>query len=155
MVGQEAVKVTVVVVICKIHSPALLIQNQTAFFSHLCPRAVAIIHPDLIYAARIEGVVHKLAAFGDDQINVSIVVEITKNGPVVSAVVRVWIVGEVVVRQVNEGGIDVQVAAIALPHARQCIIVATEGIELTVVINVGKVARLHEHGTICKVHVVC
>ena len=109
----------------------------------------------MVYAARVKGVVHKLTAFGNDQINVSVVVKITKNGSVVSAVVRIRVVGKVVVGQVNEGSVDVQVATVALPHARQCIVVATEGIELAVVVNVGKVAGLHKHRTVCKVHVAC
>ena len=153
VIGQEAVEIAVVVVVGKVHRPALLIQHQSAFLCYFSPRAVSVVHPDLVDATRIERIVHELAAFSNHQVYIAVVVKVTEHRAVVAAVVGVRVVRIIVVCQINQRGIDVQIASIAFPHARQRIVVAPKRVQLTVVVDVGKIACLHEHRAIRQVHV--
>ena len=153
VIGQETVEIAVVVVVGKVHRPALLIQHQPAFLCYFGPRAVSVVHPDLVNATRIERIVDELAAFRNHQVNIAVVVKVTEHRAVVAAVVGVRVVRIIVVCQINQRGIDVQIASIAFPHARQRIVVAPKRVQLTVVVDVGKIACLHEHRAIRQVHV--
>ena len=153
MVGQEAIKVTVVVVIRIINRPALLVEHQSTLFSHLGEGAVTVVQPDLIDATGVKRIVYELTALGDGQIHIAILVEITEDRSVVAAVVGVGVIGIIVIGQIDQRCINVQVASVALPHARQCVVVAPKRVELPVVVNVSEVARLHEHGAVFEVHI--
>ena len=102
VVSDEAIEVTVVVDVCKVHRPALLIKDEAARQRFFCPAAVAVIHPELVDTTGILGVVDKLAALGNEQIEVTVVVEITPHRAVIAAVVCVGVRAVVVVRQINE-----------------------------------------------------
>ena len=153
VIGQEAVEIAVVVVVGKVHRPALLIQHQPAFLCYFGPRAVSVVHPDLVNATRIERIVDELAAFRNHQVNIAVVVKVTEHRAVVAAVVGVRVVRIIVVCQIDQRGIDVQIASVAFPHTRQRIVVASKRVQLTVVVDVGKIACLHEHRAIRQVHV--
>ena len=87
MVGHQAVKIPVVVNVTKISRPALLVKHQAALQGLLCPTSIAVVHPELVHATRILGIVHELPALGDEQINVPIAVKVTPYRPVISTVV--------------------------------------------------------------------
>ena len=87
VVRHQAVKIPVVVNVSKISCPALLVKHQAALQGLLCPTSIAVVHPELVHATWILGVVHELPALRDEQINVPIAVEITPYRTVVSTVV--------------------------------------------------------------------
>ena len=72
-------------------------------------------------------------------------IEITENRSVVSTVVGGWIVAVIIICEVNEVCIEIQCRTISFPNARERIIMASKNIKLTIVVNVRKIAGLHEH----------
>ena len=149
VVGRQAIEIAVVVNVRKVCGPALLVQHQTALQRFFCPTAVAVVHPELVDATRILRVIHKLAALGDEQVDVTIAVEVRPHRAVVAAVVVARVVLQVVVRQVDELGCGRQSAVlVALPHAAQRVVVAAKHVEDPVVVDVHPVARLHEHAAV-------
>ena len=149
VVGRQAIEIAVVVDVCKVCGPALLVQHQTALQRFFCPTAVAVVHPELVDAAWVLRIVHELAALGDEQIDVSVAVEVRPHRAVVAAVVVAWVVLQVVVRQVDELGSRRQSAVfVALPHAAQGVVVTTEHVQDAVVVDVHPIACLHEHAAV-------
>ena len=151
VVGRQAIEIAVVVDVREICGPALLVQHQTALQGFFCPSAVAVVHPKLVDAAWILWVVDKLAALGDEQVDVPVAVEVRPHRAVVAAVVVAWVVLQVVVRQVDELGCGRQGAVlVALPHAAQRVVVAAKHVKDPIVVDVHPVAGLHEHAAVGK-----
>ena len=152
VVGHGEVHVAIVVDVTEVCRPALLKEHEPTVGGLFGPAALAIVDPELVDAARVLRIAHELAALGDVQVDVAIAVEITEHRPIVAAVVRVGIVAVVVAHQRHQtlvvGG---NPSFRPLPHAAEGIVMATKGVEDAVVVEVGHVAGLHEHGSVVEV----
>ena len=153
VVGGQTVEVTIVVDVCKVSGPALLVQHEATLKRFLCPPSIAVVHPKLVDATGIVGVVDKLTALGDEQVDVAIAVKVRPHGAVVATVVVAGVILQVVIRQIDEfRRRDQRPIFAALPHAAQRVVVAAKHVEHTVVVDVHPVARLHEHASVGQIH---
>ena len=153
VVGGQTVEVTIVVDVCKVGGPALLVQHEATLKRFLCPPSIAVVHPKLVDATGIVGVVDKLTALGDEQVDVAIAVKVRPHGAVVATVVVAGVILQVVIRQIDEfRRRDQRPIFAALPHAAQRVVVAAKHVEHTVVVDVHPVARLHEHAAVGQIH---
>ena len=80
-------------------------------------------------------------------------VKITEYCAVISTVISGWVIAVIIIGQVDQALIVVQSRTISFPHARQSIIMATKHIQLSIVVNVGKIASLHEHTSVVKIKI--
>ena len=152
MVGHGEVHVAIVVDVAEVRRPALLEEDEAAVGRLFGPPSLAVIDPELVDATRVLRVTDELSALGDVQIDVAIAVEVAEHGAVVAAVVGVRIVAVVVAHQRHQALIvDGNAGLGPLPHAAEGVVVASEGVEDTVVVEVGHVAGLHEHGAIVEI----
>ena len=95
------------------------------------------------------GVIDKLAALRDVQIQISISIEIGPYRTVIATVVGIWITSRVIACQGHHGLVVVQLSGLAaLPEATHRIIVTREHIEHPILVDVRHVAGLHEHRSI-------
>ena len=99
VVGDQTIKVSIVVHVCKVCRPALLKKDQSPRRSFLRVIALAVVDPQLIDPARVLWIVDELAALGDVEVQITVPVEVRPNGAIVAAVVRVGIASRVVAGQ--------------------------------------------------------
>ena len=154
VVGDKAIEIAIVVDVCKVCGPALLVEHKSALQRFLSPPAVSVVDPKLVDASRILRVVDKLAALGDEQIQVAVSVEVAPHCAVVAAVICVGVRAVVVVRQVNQCRRWRQRPFVrcSAPHAAEGVVVTPKHVEVPVVVNVREVASLHEHASLFEFH---
>ena len=140
VVGDKAIQIAVVVDIHKFGRPGLSADFEVVICGHLGEIAVAIIDEEGVDAAGVGGVIDALAAFGDVEVEVAIVVKIGPNAAVIARIVRSRHGSHV---DPVVGGDEVAEAIIG-PDAALGIVVAGKIIDEAIVVNVYQIGGLHK-----------